>query len=64
MFYEVKFKELLNDAYADLREFALKALNVDADEKMEDIDWVRKDMISIVGYASKKPALKWLFIGV
>ena len=40
LFYEVRFKELLDDPYQELKEFSLKALNVNKGEKLEDIDWV------------------------
>ena len=41
LYYDVKFKELLDEEYEDLRQFAFKCLGVDKNEDVENIDWVR-----------------------
>ncbi len=40
LFYDVKFTQLIDDPYADLKAFALHALNTDAKEDPSTIDWV------------------------
>lgn len=40
LFYEVKFKDLIDDPYEDLKNFALKALDTDRKAKLSEIDWV------------------------
>lgn len=41
LFYDVRFKDIIDEPYADLKEFVLKALNTEAKEDTETIDWVR-----------------------
>ena len=41
LFYDVRFKDILDEPYADLKEFALKALNTKPKEAVGAIDWVR-----------------------
>ena len=40
LFYDVTFKDLLDDPYQDLKEFALRALNTDKGETLADVNWV------------------------
>ena len=40
LFYQVQFKELLDDPYDDLKQLAVKSLNLTKGEKTEEIDWV------------------------
>jgi len=41
LFYDVQYKDTLDDPFQHLKEFALKALGVQKHEKAGDIDWVR-----------------------
>ena len=40
LFYDIKFKDIIDEPYADLKEFAMKALNTKPKEDVERIDWV------------------------
>ena len=46
LYYDVRFKDTIDEPYTDLKEFALKALNTNAKEDIEAIDWVRYFMES------------------
>ena len=51
LFYDVKFMDIIEDPYLNLKEFALRALHVTAGEDVKDVDWVSekcKDMPSNV----------------
>jgi ATP-dependent DNA helicase Q5 len=40
LYYDIKFKELLDDPYADLKAFCLKSLAVMKGEKLDEVNWV------------------------
>ena len=40
LFFDVKLKEMLDDPYQDLKKFAVNALEIRKDEKLDDINWV------------------------
>ena len=40
LFYEVKFRDIIEDQYDDLKEFCLTAFGMDEKEGTTDIDWV------------------------
>ncbi|ELU12752.1 hypothetical protein CAPTEDRAFT_102278, partial [Capitella teleta] len=42
LFYDVVFKDLLNDPYEDLRRFSLKSLDVDLKADLKEVDWNTK----------------------
>ena len=42
LYYEVIFKDLLNDPYEDLRKFALNSLGVDLKSDLKSVDWNEK----------------------
>ena len=42
LYYEVIYKELLEDPYQDLKNFALSALLIGYTQPLDDIDWVMK----------------------
>ena len=50
LFYDVVFKDTVDDPYSNLKEFVLKALSTDSKEDVEDIDWV-----GVLRSASKMP---------
>ena len=48
LFYDIKFKDTVDEPYADLKEFAMKALNTKPKEDIESIDWVISLFASLV----------------
>jgi ATP-dependent DNA helicase Q5 len=40
LFYDVQFKEMSDDPFQDLKDFTMKALDVNKHEKVDEIDWV------------------------
>lgn len=40
LFYDVKFMDIIEDPYLNLKEFALRALHVTAGENVGEVDWV------------------------
>lgn len=40
LFYDVAFKDLLDDTYEDLKKFAMQSLSVGKQDKLEEVDWV------------------------
>ena len=40
LFYDVKFKDVIEDPYLNLKEFALRSLHITAGERVDTVDWV------------------------
>ena len=52
LFYDVKFKDIIEDQYQDLKEFALMALGVGESEKVEQVEWVSWSRLCFVAIVS------------
>ncbi len=45
LFYDVQFKEMLDDPYGDLKNFVVKALDVDKTEDHSQVNWVSESPV-------------------
>ena len=54
LFYDVKFKQLMEDQYEDLLEFCLQSLHVDNIKSLDSVDWVCTILISLVFVVSNE----------
>lgn len=42
LFYDVRFKDIVEDPILDLKKFALKSLGIGKEQNLDEIDWVSR----------------------